>query len=242
MIKNKLRFWLMPGLDLFGRRRVRLSRHWEKGNRRVLDAGSGNGWFSYLAYRSGAEVVAVTNQTEQIRKAKAFYNEWLGISPEKLSFIESNLYELSKLPGRFDEIICYEVLEHIQDEHRIISQFREKLREGGVLHLCCPYAKHPRWMNESLDTRDGFGHVRAGYTYESYEKLLSAHGFEIVEKEDMGAPWLAQADIMLERLRHFFGDAVSLPLFFIMLPLVTFDPVKVKCPYSVYVKAVKKGS
>ncbi len=117
----------------------------------MLDAGFGNGWFSYRAYRSGATVTALAIGPELIRKAKALYNGFLGIPDDKLSFREMNLYEAGQIEGPFDEIICYETLEHIRNDATVCRMFYEMLRPGGVLHLCCPNAEHPRWQGETLD-------------------------------------------------------------------------------------------
>ncbi len=52
--KNWLRSFIYPGLDLHARNRASLSAFWKTGPRDVLDASSGNGYFSWLAYQSGA--------------------------------------------------------------------------------------------------------------------------------------------------------------------------------------------
>jgi len=53
-LKCFLRDLIYPGLDLHTRNRASLCRFWKTGPRDVLDAGSGNGYFSWLAYQSGA--------------------------------------------------------------------------------------------------------------------------------------------------------------------------------------------
>jgi len=47
MIRN----FLYPGLDLHTRNRASLTRFWQRGPRDVLDAGCGNGYFSWLAIK-----------------------------------------------------------------------------------------------------------------------------------------------------------------------------------------------
>src|SRR5881296_2631908 len=168
---------IMPGADLFTRRRVRLKRYWQTGSRRVLDAGSGNGWFSYLAVRSGATVVAVNMDEGQVKKAIRFYNKTFGIPTDRLEFRLLNLYNVETIPGSFDEIICYETLEHIKRDTEVCSSFFRMLRPNGILHLCCPNADHPRWRNEWLDDKEGGYHVRAGYTLKTYQELLEPLGF-----------------------------------------------------------------
>ncbi len=232
----------MPGFDLCTRRRVKLQRHWRKGPRRFLDAGSGNGWFAYLAYRSGATVTAVSALTEEIEKAQRFYNDWLGIPEERLCFRTLNFYQIESLSEKFDEIICFEALEHVKDDERVAQSFFRMLNVGGVLHLCCPNAEHPRWMAEVLDLEEQGGHVRAGYTPESYRALLEPMGFRISEVEGVGGPLLSKAELALSKVRRRFGDFASVPLALSLFPTVWFDGRKPSCPFSVYVRAVKSMS
>jgi hypothetical protein len=48
ILKNIVRDLVYPGLDLHTRNRASLRRFWKTGARDVLDAGSGNGYFSWL--------------------------------------------------------------------------------------------------------------------------------------------------------------------------------------------------
>jgi SAM-dependent methyltransferase len=236
---NHARRLLMPGFDLCTRRRVKLQRHWQKGPRTFLDAGSGNGWFSYLAFRSGATVTAISAVSGEIEKAKHFYNEWMGIPVERLCFRELNFYQVESLGMRFDEIICYEALEHVRDDARVATSFYRLLNPGGVLHLCCPNAEHPRWQAEVLDLEERGGHVRAGYTVDSYRALLEPIGFTITAVEGVGGPLLSKAESALSKTRNRVGDLLSVPLALSLLPTVWFDGTGANCPFSVYVKAQK---
>lgn len=229
----------MPGFDLCTRRRVRLGRHWKKGERTFLDAGSGNGWFSYLAYLSGANVTAVSASQDEIAKAKRFYNEWLSIPEDWLTFRLLNFYQLDSLAKSFDEIICYEALEHVKDDKRVVRTFYGLLKPGGVLHLCCPNAEHPRWRAEVLDLEERGGHVRAGYTLQSYRSLLEPIGYEITAVEGVGGPLLSRAELALSKVRNRFGDMASVPLALSLFPTVWLDGTSSSCPFSIYVKASK---
>lgn len=241
---NQLRWWFMPGLDLMTRRRVRLRRYWKTGPRRVLDAGSGNGWFSYLAYRSGATVAAVNNVEYQVRRATEFYNDWLGVPKADLAFHHMNLYELDGWDAApFDEIICYETLEHIKYDDKVCQSFYRLLKPGGTLHLCCPYAEHPYWKNEWLDPDEKVGyHVRAGYTLESYRRLLEPIGFRVERSEGVGGPLLTNVAHGLARWRGRLGDALMAPACAAALPLVALDSAASACPCSLYVEAVKPAA
>ena len=113
----------------------------------------GNGWFSYLAYRSGATVVGINNEAGQVAKAQAFYNGWLQIPEDRLQFRLGDLRSIAALTiDPCDEIICYETLEHILDDAALCREFHRLLSPGGNLHICVPNAGHPRWASEGLDT------------------------------------------------------------------------------------------
>jgi SAM-dependent methyltransferase len=227
----------MPGFDLFTRRRVSLTRYWRAGPRRVLDAGVGNGWFSYLAYRSGASVLAVGNVESQVARAQAFYNGWMRIPEDRLRFQLVDLRALDALEGRFDEILCYETLEHILDDRGVCTEFHRLIADAGDLHICVPNAAHPRWAHEPLDERGEWGgHVRAGYTHATLDALLGSLGFECTAAAGVGGSALALADQWLQRMRGRVGDLGAAPIALPLLALVPLDAVQPKVPYSVYAR------
>lgn len=236
-----LRNIVYPGLDLHLRARETLTQFWRRGNRRVLDAGSGNGYFSWLAYQSGATVLALNFEAGQISKARDFLVGFRKADPAKLEFRQFDLYDLAQLDGEFDEILCYETLEHIRGDDVVCREFFRLLAPGGILHACTPYALHPRHQEEVLDTEELGGHVRAGYTEESYRALLEPIGFSIRQVRGLGSPATVLADKWLRRLRHAAGDVVALPLLPLGLAAVRWtrqlDP---KAPFSLYVQAAKR--
>lgn len=109
-IRYRIRDLLYPGLDLHTRNRASLCRFWQTGPRDVLDAGSGNGYFSWLAYQSGARVVAMNYEQEQVQKASDFLIVHKRADPARLRFERRNLYDLTSETRTFDEVICFEVL------------------------------------------------------------------------------------------------------------------------------------
>jgi SAM-dependent methyltransferase len=241
--KNLMRFLMLPGTDIFTRRRTYIERNWGHGPRRVLDAGFGNGWFAYRAYRSGASVTALAIQSELIAKAKGLYNNFLGIPEDRLSFLEMNLYDLGKIEGRFDEIICYETLEHIRDDRHVCAEFHRLLKPNGILHLCCPNAEHPHWQREQLDAEERGGHVRHGYTERTYRQLLEPLGYRIDRLERIGGPLLVFLQQKLQApIRNWLGELGAAAIAAVAVPFVRFDEANPKVPFSIYVKAVRAES
>ncbi len=235
-----IRYLLMPGTDIFTRRRIKLEKYWKKGPRTFLDAGFGNGWFAYRAWKSGAHVTAVAIQPELIEKAQPFYNDFLSVPEQALEFKQFNLYQLPELNQTFDEIICYETLEHILGDEHICQHFYNALNPGGVLHLCCPNSEHPRWADEELDLEEQGGHVRYGYTLEDYQNLLEPIGFTISVHEGVGgASLVALQENWQMTARRFFGEFGALIVAWLAVPFVWFDSKTPKVPFSVYVKATR---
>ena len=171
-IRNWFRNLIYPGLDLHTRNRASLCKFWKIGPRDVLDAGSGNGYFSWLAYKSGARVLALNFDKTQVEKSRDFLLGYKKADPARLQFERYDLYDLPAEIRTFDEIICFEVLEHLRRDGEVVKEFYRMLRPGGVLHVCCPYRLHPRHQAEVLDLNETGGHVRSGYTEEDYRALF----------------------------------------------------------------------
>jgi len=237
-----LRNLVYPGLDLHTRHRASLCRYWKTGPRDVLDAGSGNGYFSWLAYRSGARVVAKNFEKAQVDKARSFLVGYRKADPTRLRSELGNLYDLSHEKRTFDEIICYEALEHIRRDDAVVREFYRILRPGGVLHLCCPYRLHPRHQAEVLDLNETGGHVRPGYTEEDYRTLLEPLGFRIDQVVGIGPNSVYVADKIVRTIGNRFGNLLALPLLPLVLPFVWFARFNPSVPFSLYVRSVKPAT
>ena len=235
-----LRNLIYPGLDLHTRNRAALCRFWRTGSRDVLDAGSGNGYFSWLAYRSGARVVGITRDAAEAAKARDLLLGYRRADPDRLRFEQRNLYELANETRSFDEIICFETLEHIGRDGEVVREFYRILRPDGCLHLCCPNSWHPRHQAEELDREERGGHVRAGYDEQDYRRLLEPLGFKIDRVVGIGPNLLYRADALLRAIRNRFGDVSALPLFPMLVPFVWFARENPPVPFSLYVRAVKQ--
>lgn len=77
--------------------------------------------------------------------------------------------------GSFDCILCSEVLEHIPDDEKAVSELRRVLKQGGVLIVTVPYQKR-FWAEDD----EYVGHVRR-YDPGELEQKLRAAGFRQVQ-------------------------------------------------------------
>jgi SAM-dependent methyltransferase len=232
--------FLFPGIDLHTRCRSKfLSKYFQSGAIKTLDAGCGNGALSYKAYLLGNKVLGVSFNETNIRNNTAFFR-FLNCDSERLQFKFCNLYNIKSLNERFDQIICSETLEHITNDKLILKSFYEILNPGGVLHLCCPYSLHRKNNLNRQDIPEDGGHVRDGYTFEDYENLLTPLGFRITEKIGLGSPLLVFIDDIIRLVSNRFGLIPAIPIFILLLPLTIFDNLNPLTPLSIYVKCMKE--
>ena len=231
---------LFPGLDLHTRCRYRLlSRYFREGPIDSLDAGCGNGALSYAAYKRGNRVLGVTMEPDQVQKAREYFS-FVGTDPERLQFELCNLYDLDRIDRKFDQIICSETLEHITRDKLVVEKFHRMLREGGVLHVCCPYSEHPGNKGKVCTDESVGWHVRDGYTLDSYRALLEPAGFRIVKSAGFGSPLLVKITNVIQPVLSRYGAAFALPLFLVTWPLQLLDRPDPAVPWSLYVQCVKE--
>jgi SAM-dependent methyltransferase len=137
----------------------------------ILDAGCGNGRHSWEVYnRNRASVVAFDIDTESIKK-----NWYVLHSLQQERGIKSSyhllLADVTRLPfkaGRFDRIICSEVLEHIPEDDNALEELLRVMSKDGAIGISVPH-----YLAESICWRlsgdyYGFpgGHIRKYRTRE----------------------------------------------------------------------------
>lgn len=234
-----------PGVNLHTRERYRvLPLHFlpetPGRTRRVLDAGSGNGMLAYKSCLLGNQVIGVSFSSSEVEKAAALFNGLKKLPKDRIEFRQQNLYALGFPPDHFDEIICSEVIEHLRDDGGVCRKFFDMLKPGGTLHLCAPNAEHPYNASFPLDEHESGGHVRAGYTNESYRALLEPLGFRIAATAGLGGPVRQAFNRRIKEVQAKFGAAAGVPLFFLALPFLWIDGlIGLTVPYSIYVRAEK---
>jgi glycosyltransferase involved in cell wall biosynthesis len=137
----------------------------------VLELGSGTGGLTrYLASRH--LLVASDIEPVYLRKLRARYRYWEGIQVCELDLDQKDWTGLPAVP--FDTVVASNVLEHIQDDLRVIHNAYAVLRPGGRVVLIVPAG--PRLLG-AID--GAIGHYRRYSRAELCEKL-SAAGFTVV--------------------------------------------------------------
>ena len=95
--------------------------------RTVLDVGCGAGRFTEIALKSGGEVVSM-DCSEAVDACRANF-----APHERLTVVQGDVYRLPFVPGSFDFVYCFGVLQHTPDVQQAFLALAEPLRPGGRL-------------------------------------------------------------------------------------------------------------
>lgn len=225
---------------------VWLKKHMRRGPVRTLDAGCGSGAFTIATARSGNIAIGISfdesNNAKARRRAALLGVRGCEFITENFRNLKSRAREL----GTFDQIICFETIEHILNDRGLVEDFFYVLNKGGVVLLTAPYRYYRLLPGDEAGlsiTEDG-GHVRRGYTHESIAEIFESAGFTMKKMEYVSG-FLSQQLIRLNRIISRFDYrlawAVVLPLRIVTI----FDPILTPFlgyPYlSIAVIAEKEG-
>ena len=196
---------------------------------RVLDLGCGQGRHAFEALRRGATVTAAdidTDALEVVAALAAAMGE-AGEAPAgaSLETIEANALDTGFKAATFDVVIASEILEHIPEDRRAMTEIARVLKPGGAAAITVPRYLPERvcWMLSKEYHSNPGGHVRIYRGHELTERLAAA-GLEPVGVDHAHALhspywWLKCAvgvrkdDSPLPRLYHRFlvWDLVNRP-------------------------------
>jgi len=139
---------------------------------RTLDAGCGTGYFTRQLARQGCPTSAIEHDATLADFARQLLaSEGLAVQVQQMSLGTGQLASL----GRYERVICMDVLEHIEDDAAAIADLREALTEDGLLLISVPS------MPSLYGERDKFiGHFRR-YSPASLRALVEGAGLRIVE-------------------------------------------------------------
>lgn len=245
-LRTRIKWLLFPGFNLHARQRYRqLPQYFDRPPtgqaRHVLDAGCGNGMLTYQSYLRGNIALGLTFKEDECRRCRTLFNEMLGIPESELSFRVLNLKDVRQLDRQFDDIICSEVLEHIRDDVGVAAGLVDRLKPGGILHLCCPYSLHPDHAGRALDLEEAGDHVRHGYTFADYERLLTPLGLAIETRVELGGVWRQRFNRRIIAGGRRFGLVAEAILFLLAQPFLLLDRLIPYTPYSIYARCRKRG-
>ena len=155
------------------RRRHRIITNMARGGGRTLDIGCG----SSVILQSLNNAVGLDIQQNKLRYMRRY----------EVPLVRASITALPFGPGKFDCVVCSQVIEHIPADPAIFTEFERVLRPGGLLILGTPDYATIGWR--VIEPLYGF-FAPGGYKDEHithYNKdglvaLAAKHGFELLEE------------------------------------------------------------
>jgi 2-polyprenyl-3-methyl-5-hydroxy-6-metoxy-1,4-benzoquinol methylase len=190
---------------------------------RVLDAGSGSGGFTMYAAVRGHETVGLSFDDEANRLARR-RAMLLGI--DRVRFQTVDLRYLERYAGElgeFDQILCLETIEHLQNDAKLVTDLAGLLAPGGRLLLTTPFAGHRPLVGETVSATEDGGHVRWGYTVAELIALFEHAGLRIESCAPLSGAMCQWLTNLSRRLARLVGVRAAWVLTAPLRPLVLFD-------------------
>ena len=145
----------------------------------VLDAGTGFGQYAYHMAKTYplAVIDAVDVKDDYLDNARRFIVR----TPyaERVQFRKADLTQLDA-EGAYDLILAVDVMEHIEEDERVLARFSRALRPGG--HVIINTPSDLGGSDAKVDGEPGFigEHVREGYNRVELEEKLRRAGLQPV--------------------------------------------------------------
>ncbi len=133
--------------------------------RRVLDLGSGEGFGAAILAGSASHVVGVDVDERTVEHSKLNYGG------ANLEFQVGTALDLSVFEdGSFGAVVAFEIIEHVQDQERVLDEVARLLGDDGLLVVSTP---DRRLYSEATGQHNPF-HERE-LALEEFQELLAVH-------------------------------------------------------------------
>lgn len=152
---------------------------------RILDAGCGSGWLSEYFARLGYDVTGIDITPDLIEisrdRIRALPPNIDHETPIRCRFLVHDL-ELGALDEKFDAIVCYDAMHHLEDARSAICNLAAMLPLGGVLFILEGNRPAPdsAGQAELIEVMRKFGTLESPFDRAYLGQLLDAGGFALV--------------------------------------------------------------
>jgi 2-polyprenyl-3-methyl-5-hydroxy-6-metoxy-1,4-benzoquinol methylase len=157
---------------------------------KAADLGCATGYFSARLAALGLSVVCVDVSAENLTALEHRYPDL--IAGAALVPVQASVTDLPIESESVGAVFCMEVIEHVEDDRRAISEMHRVLVPGGLCVLTTPNRKAPQPLVERLglqsvhDVPGPERHVRPGYSRAELQALLAGAGFEVTRLGGVG--------------------------------------------------------
>ena len=150
------------------------------GEASVLDAGSGFGQYTWRMSRMNSQwkFKAIDINSEQIEDCNSFFRK-TGLA-DRVTFQTGDLTKLNDI-NRYNIILSVDVMEHIEEDVLVFTNFCNSLKAGGILLISTPSDKGGSDVHNDHEESFIDEHVRDGYSIKDITEKLTRAGFSSVE-------------------------------------------------------------
>lgn len=147
----------------------------------ILDIGCGVGTIDLYLAKKDHKVIGIDISKRGIEIAKK--------NAQKLSLYVNLKFLVKNFPqslpsGKFDLIICSEVLEHLKDDRSAVNAISKLLKRDGIVIASSPSKNAPLYKWGALSRFDQeVGHLRR-YTKGGFIKLFKESKFKVIETKE----------------------------------------------------------
>ena len=142
---------------------------------RILDVGSGDGYYDWRISRTGARVTGIDLHEKRLAFARRHYGsdlaEFLLMDAERADFP----------PGSFDKAMSLCVMEHLGDDERVMRNVCRALKPGGRFAFSADSLSSPGIRAEERERHRTRYAVKTFYTPEIVRDKLARTGFDVEE-------------------------------------------------------------
>jgi len=174
----------------------------------LLDLGCAQGILSYFLRQKGGFWISADLDFANVKSSRAL--------------LENNLVQMGEtsLPfkdGAFDQVVCLDYLEHVEDDDLTLAEIRRVLKEGGRLVLVTPHAgrffllqKIRPFVGLKLEF---YGHKRAGYSRRDLDEKCAKSGLRLVKHKTTSKFFTELFELILNAgYVNFFSQKPEAPL------------------------------
>lgn len=161
----------------------------------VLEIGCGNGYYLSLLNRLDVKLklIGIDKDIMALKDAAKF------IGDKKVKLISGDAVKLLFKTATFDRVVMSEVIEHVENEEKVLHEAKRVLKKGGILALTTCNIRYPffwdpvNWVLQhffSTHIKSGFWagiwnqHDRL-YEKSKIETLVKIAGFKIEESKNL---------------------------------------------------------
>ena len=142
----------------------------------IYDAGSGYGQYTYFMSEKlkPCKIYSVDVKEDWIKDSEEFFKS------RKIDNVKFGVEDLTKIEhaGKFDLIVCIDVMEHIQDDVKVFGNYFRALKSNGYLLINTPSIYGGSDVHEDDEESFISEHARDGYSKKDLEDKLRPVGFE----------------------------------------------------------------